>query len=137
MAPDRKEPVDSRPIPFWGYTMLTSDAKLANAFIRGARESGLPFSVFAVWYAIIAHLERDTGILTCTQRQPLARTAEMAVGDVHRAIDKLVATGVLLREERGRCRVHPSVMWRGELARRGRAEEDTPKLTLVDGGRMD
>jgi len=116
--------------------MVAADAKTANAFIRGARASGQPFSVFAVWYAITAHVERDTGFLACSQRQ-LAKTAEMAVGDVHRAIDKLVDMGVLIREERGRYRVHPSIMWNGQLELRGKAEEQSPTLTLIPGGRSE
>jgi hypothetical protein len=34
-------------------------------------------------------------------------------------------------------RVHPSVMWRGELAKREQLEKATPKLTVVDGGKAE
>ena len=43
----------------------------------------------------------------------------------------------LLKEGRGVYRVHPSVMWRGELAKRGQAEAGAPVLTLVGRGRED
>src|SRR3954447_26571186 len=100
------------------------------------RACSKPFSTLAVWFTISGFLERDTGVLTCTQRQ-LAKAAGMAVGDVHRALDALVAMGVLLREEKGKYRVHPSAMWRGQLEKRGQAEETAPMLTLVDGGKRD
>ncbi len=54
--------------------------------------------------------------MTCSQRQ-LAKTAGMAVNDVHKALDALVDMEVLIQEERGKYRVHPSAMWRGELDR--------------------
>jgi len=136
MAPFAKKGVESRPLRFWGFVMLSANEQAINAFIEGARVSGQPFSVLAVWFALGAHLERDTGFLTCSQRQ-LAKTAGMAVGEVHRAIDKLVEMGVLLREEKGKYRVHPSSMWRGGLDRRGEAEETAPRLTLVEGGKAD
>jgi len=116
--------------------MLASNAQTISAFLQEVRMSGQPFSVLAVWLAITAHLERDTGVLTCSQRQ-LAKTAGMAVGDVHRALDRLVSLGVLIREERGKYRVHPSAMWRGHLDIRGQAEETAPRLTLVEGGKID
>ena len=59
----------------------------------------------------------------------------MTQGDVHRALERLIEMGVLLREGRGGYRVHPSVMWRGELAKRGQAEAGAPVLTLVEGGK--
>jgi len=43
--------------------------------------------------------------------------------------------GVLLRESRGQYRVHPAVMWKGELAKREKVAAVTPDLTLVDGGK--
>jgi len=116
--------------------MFSAHAQTVTAFLNDVRESKQPFSVLAIWFAIAAHLELDTGVLTCSQRQ-LAKTAGMNVGDVHRALDILVGMGVLIREEKGRYRVHPSVMWRGQLVTRGQAEETTPTLTLVPGGRTD
>lgn len=114
--------------------MFAANTQTITAFLNDVRESKQPFSVLAVWFAIAGHLELDTGVLTCSQRQ-LAKTAGMDVSDVHKALDILVRMGALLREERGRYRVHPSVMWRGQLVTRGQAEETTPALTLVPGGR--
>jgi hypothetical protein len=136
MAPHAKKAVSSQPIPFWIYSMISGNAQVVNAFLTEVRESKQPFSALAVWFAIAAHLELDTGVLTCSQRQ-LAKTAGMNVGEVNRALDILVKMGTLIREERGRYRVHPSVMWRGQLALRGQAEETAPRLTLVEGGRED
>jgi len=116
--------------------MFSANAQTIHSFLAEVRSSRQPFSVLAVWLAIAGHLEFDTGILTCSQRQ-LAKTAGMTVGDVHKALDILVAMGSLIREERGRYRVHPSVMWRGQLSERGQAEEAAPRLTLVEGGRED
>ena len=136
MPPPVRKAVESRPSPLWVYVMMSANAKTVTAFLQGARASGQPFSVLAGWLAITAHIELDTGILTCSQRQ-LARTAGMTIGEMHRAIDKLVEMGALLREERGKYRVHPSIMWRGQLERRGQAEANAPVLTLVDGGKTD
>jgi len=116
--------------------MLSANAQTINAFLTEVRSSRQPFSVLAVWFAIAAHLEFDTGELTCSQRQ-LAKTAGMTAGDVHKALDILVAMGVLIREQKGRYRVHPSAMWRGQLSARGQAEETVPRLTLVEGGKAD
>jgi hypothetical protein len=44
--------------------------------------------------------------------------------------------GVLLRESRGRYRVHPAVMWKGELVKREKVAAVTPNLTLVEGGKV-
>jgi DNA-binding IclR family transcriptional regulator len=116
--------------------MLATDVEQMSSFLHEVRSSGRSSSVFAVFLALSAFVERDTGVLTCSQRQ-LARTAGVNSADAHRALDRLVELGVLIREGRGKYRVHPSVMWRGELARRGQAEEAAPKLTLVDGGKSD
>jgi hypothetical protein len=43
--------------------------------------------------------------------------------------------GALLREERGQYRVHPRLMWKGELAGRERVEAVSPELRLVEGGK--
>jgi hypothetical protein len=134
MAPSRKKAVESRPLPFWSYAMLAADVSTMSAFLEEVRACSKPFSTLAVWFAISAFIERDTGVLTCSQRQ-LARAAGMAVGDVSRALEQLVSMGALIREERGKYRVHPSVMWRGTLDRRGQAEETAPRLTLVEGGK--
>jgi len=116
--------------------MLAADVEQMSSFLHQVRAGGRSSATFAVFLAISSFVERDTGILTCSQRQ-LAKMAGLNIADAHRALDKLVELGVLLREEKGRYRVHPSVMWRGELARRGQAEEATPTLTLVTGGRTD
>ena len=78
----------------------------------------------------------DAGELLCTQLT-LAKTADVSTGDVQRAVARLVEIGALLREGRGQYRVHPSVMWRGELAKREQAEAGTPVLTLVEGGKAE
>lgn len=116
--------------------MLAADVPTMSAFLEEVRACSKPFSTLAVWFTISGFLERDTGVLTCSQRQ-LAKAAGMAVGDVHRALDALVEMGVLLREERGKYKVHPSAMWRGQLSARGQAEEVSPRLTLVEGGKSD
>lgn len=136
MPPPTRKAVHSHPTPLWVYVMMSANVKTVTAFLEGARASGQPFSVLAAWFAMAAHLELDTGILTCSQRQ-LARTAGMTPGEIHRAIDKLVEMGALIRMEGGKYKVHPSVMWRGQLSQRGQAEETAPRLTLLEGGKED
>src|SRR3954465_15597470 len=128
MSLHAKKAVGSHRLPFWVFTMFAANTQPITAFLNDVRESKQPFSVLAVWFAIAGHLELDTGVLTCSQRQ-LAKTAGMTVGEVHRALDILVAMGTLIREQKGRYRVHPSIMWRGQLSVRGEVEETAPKLT--------
>jgi hypothetical protein len=136
MAPHTKKAVESRPLPFWRFVMLAADIEQMTSFLHEVRSSERSSSIFAVFLAISAFVERDTGALTCSQRQ-LARTAGVNIGDVYRALERLIEMRVLIREGKGKYRVHPSVMWRGQLALRGQAEETAPRLTLVEGGRED
>ena len=52
-------------------------------------------------------------------------------------VHALVEMGALIKQDRGRYKVHPALMWRGQLMRRVKYEEGMPNLTLVDGGRED
>ena len=61
------------------------------------------------------------------------RSAETTTLSAARA--PMVGFRVLLREERGRYRVHPAVMWKGELAKREKVAAMTPDLTLIEGGK--
>lgn len=116
--------------------MLAADLETMSAFLHRVKAGSRPYSTLAVWNILPAFLEWDTGALNASQRQ-LAKAAGVTPGDVSRAIDRLVELGVLIREEKGKYRVHPSAMWKGGLERRGHAEETTPRLTLVEGGRAD
>lgn len=116
--------------------MLAANVETVSAFLHEVKTGGRPFSTLAVWYALAPYVQRETGEITCSQRQ-LARTASVTLGDVRRAIIRLVEMGVLLKEGKGKYRIHPSVMWRGQLVSRGQAEEAAPRLTLVEGGKTD
>jgi hypothetical protein len=74
--------------------------------------------------------------LTCKQ-QELAKTAGVTQGDVYRALLRLVAMGALVKNGRGRYKVHPSLMWRGELTARDAAEVKTHPFTVVEGGKAE
>jgi DNA-binding IclR family transcriptional regulator len=93
------------------------------------------FATLAVWYALAPYVRRDTAEVICTQRT-LARTAGVSLGDVHRALARLVEMGALTRESRGQYRVHPALMWKGELAKRERAEAMAPELRVLEGGKV-
>ncbi len=120
----------------WGFVMVAASVETVSAFLHEVRAGPRAYSTLAVWLALAPYVKRDTGQIDCSQRQ-LAKTAGVALGDVSRALERLIEMGVLLKEGRGRYRVHPSVMWRGELAKRGQAEAGAPVLTLVEGGRED
>ncbi len=120
----------------WGFVMVAANVETISVFLHEIRAGARPYSTLAVWLAIAPYVRRDTGAVDCSQRQ-LAKTAGVAQSDVSRALERLVEIGVLLKERRGHYRVHPSVMWRGELAKRGQAEAGAPALTLVEGGRAD
>jgi DNA-binding IclR family transcriptional regulator len=93
-------------------------------------------ATLATWLALAPYVRRDTGEVLCTQRT-LARTAAISQADVFYGLARLVEMGALLREGRGRYRVHPRLLWKGELAGRERAEAGAPELRLVEGGKVD
>jgi DNA-binding IclR family transcriptional regulator len=116
--------------------MLAADVDQMSSFLHEVRAGGRAASTLSVFLALAAFVERDTGLLACSQRQ-LARTAGVDISDTNRALDRLVEIGVLIREGKGKYRVHPSVMWRGQLSGREKAEETAPRLTLYEGGKGD
>ncbi len=120
----------------WGFVMVAASVETVSAFLHEVRAGGRPYTTLAVWMALAPYVKRDTGEVTCSQRE-LAATAGVTKSDVYKALDRLLEMGVLLRDGRGRYRVHPAVMWRGELAKRGQAEAGAPVLTLVEGGKSD
>ena len=101
--------------------MLAANAQTVATFLQEVSTAPRGFSVLRVFYALAPYVQRDTGLVDCSQRT-LAKTANVNLGDVSRAMKRLVAMGVLLKEDRGRYRIHPAVMWRGELTRREQAE---------------
>jgi DNA-binding IclR family transcriptional regulator len=101
--------------------MVASSTETVSAFLREIGQGPRAFATLAVWYALAPYVRRDTAEVICTQRT-LANTAGVSRGDVQRAIARLVEMGVLLRDGRGQYRVHPSVMWKGELVKRERSE---------------
>ena len=73
------------------------------------------------------------GEVLCSQRS-WRETAAMTQAR-SRGLGRLVEMGALLREGHGCYRVHPRLMWKGELAGRERVEAVSPELRLVDGGK--
>ena len=114
--------------------MLASRPETIAAFLKEVAAGPRGFATLRVWYALCPYVRRDTAEVVCTQRT-LAKTAGVSIGDVQRAVARLVEMGVLLRDGRGTYRVHPSVMWKGELVKRERTEAVMPKLKLVREGR--
>jgi DNA-binding MarR family transcriptional regulator len=114
----------------WSFAMVTASQETVSAFLREIGQGPRAFATLAVWYALAPFVRRDTAEVVCTQRT-LARTAGVSLGDVTRALSRLVAMGVLVKDGRGAYRVHPSVMWKGELVKRERTEAVMPKLQLV------
>jgi hypothetical protein len=114
----------------WTFTMVASLAEQMKAFLKVIGEGPRPFSTLAVWNALLPYVRRDTGEILCSQRR-LADTTGVDISDVSRGLRRLVEIGALIQEGRGRYRVHPSMMWKGELAKREEAEAAAPKLALV------
>jgi hypothetical protein len=119
---------------FWSFVMTTAKAEAIGAILEAIVGGPRGYATLRVFASLGPYLRRDTGEILCTQHT-LAKTAKVSAGDVQRALIRLVEIGVLLKEGRGRYRVHPSVMWKGELANREKVEAVTPALTLVKGGR--
>jgi hypothetical protein len=114
----------------WSFTMVASEAEQTSAFLKAIAEGPRSFSTLAVWNALLPFIRRDTGEILCGQRK-LAQTAHVALGDVPRALARLVEMGALLKEGKGSYRVHPAFMWKGELAKRERAVKAAPSLHAV------
>src|SRR3954454_11053249 len=140
MSPPHRERRSSFDLPatqrVWSFVMVAASVETISAFLHQIGSGPRAFATLAVWNALTPYVRRDTGEIMCSQ-PTLAKTAGVTQGDVYRAIVRLLEIGVLLKEGRGRYRIHPSVMWRGQLEKRGQAEETAPKLTLVEGGRID
>ena len=114
----------------WSYVMVNSDEANMQAFLKAVGEGPRPFSTLAVWNGLLPFVRRDTLELLCGQRR-LAQTAGVSLGDVSRALARLVEMGCLLQEGKGRYRANPAFIWRGELAKREKAQAEAPKLRLI------
>ena len=115
----------------WRFAMIAAREDLMAAFMQAISSGPRPFATLAVWNAIAPFVRRDTGEIVCTQRR-LAKTAAITQGNVASALKRLVEIGALERLERGQYRVHPRLMWKGELAKREAAEKRAPPLRLVE-----
>jgi hypothetical protein len=115
----------------WSFAMVAANPEKVAAFLREIAAGPRAFATLAVWYALAPYVRRDTGEVLCTQRT-LAQTAGVSRGDVQRAMARLVEIGALALESRGQYRVHPRLMWKGELAKREAAEKLAPPLRLVE-----
>jgi hypothetical protein len=133
---DAGEPIEPLPTSgrVWSFVMIAASAETVSAFLHEIAAGSRGFATLRVWHALAPYLERDTGRLTCSQRT-LAKTAGVTQGDVYRALLRLTAMGALIQDGRGKYRIHPAVMWRGELATRQEAEGKTHPFTVVEGGK--
>ena len=110
--------------------MIAARQDVMADFLKAIGSGPRSYATLATWYALAPFVRRDTGEVVCTQRT-LARTASIAVGDVSRALIRLVEIGALEQEGRGKYRVNPSLMWKGELAKRENAEKAAPARRLA------
>lgn len=114
----------------WSFVMVTAEAKNMATFLEMVGSGPRPFSTLAVWNAMLPYIRRDTGEIVCGQRK-LAQTAGVSLGDVPRALKRLVEMDVLIKEAKGVYRVNPAFAWRGTLAKREAAEKAAPRLQVV------
>ena len=110
--PDAVEP--------WSFAMVAASPETVAAFLRAVAEGPRGFATLPGLVRPAPYVRRDTGEVLCSQRA-LARTAGVSIGDVQRAMARLVEMGALLRRTRA-VPGHPRLMWKGELAKRERAE---------------
>jgi Firmicute plasmid replication protein (RepL) len=115
----------------WRFAMIAAREELTAAFMQAIISGPRALATLAVWNAIAPYVRLDTGELVCTQRR-LAKTAAITQGDVSRGLERLVEIGALERLERGQYRIHPTLMWRGELAKREAAEKRAPPLRVLE-----
>jgi hypothetical protein len=102
--------------------MVAAQSELVAAFLKAIRSGPRAYATLAVWNALTPFVRPDTGELLCTQRT-LAQVAAVTRSDVYRALARLVEIGALEHLEGGQYRIHPTLMWKGELARREAAEK--------------
>jgi hypothetical protein len=114
----------------WSFVMLAAKPELMAAFMRAIHAGPRAHATLATWHALAPYVRRDTGEVVCSQRT-LAETASITRADVYYGLGRLVEMGALLRDGYGQYRVHPRLLWKGELAKREQAEAVTPKLQLV------
>ena len=116
--------------------ILPATAETASAFLKAVAAGPFAYATLLVWCALGPYVRPETGEIRCTLRM-LARTAGLSVRDVSRALERLGEIGVLLRDARGRYRIHPRVALQGAAAKREPARPPPPKLTLIDGGKAE
>jgi hypothetical protein len=115
----------------WPYIMLSREQarEIQGRILDGPRPGAtLAVWMLAVWMAALSYAAYGTGEIEAS-RQELAKLSRIDADEVSRALSRLVKLGALLRTERGRYMVHPSVAWHGPLASRDAAER---KLAPVD-----
>jgi hypothetical protein len=110
----------------WPFVMLSREQ--AREIVCRINAGPRPGTTFAVWMAALSYAAYGTGEIEAT-RQDLAKLLRIDADEVSRALSRLVKLGGLLRTERGRYMVHPSVAWSGPQASR---EAATRKLEPVD-----
>jgi hypothetical protein len=116
--------------------MIPATAETAAAFLKAIATGPFAYVTLLVWFALGPYVRPESGEIRCTLRM-LARSAGVSVRDVSRALERLVEIGVLLRDQRGRYRIHPCVDLQGEAARREPVRPPLPKLTLINGGKTE
>ena len=114
-----------------GFVMVASEAQQMSAFLKAIMDGPRALSTLAVWNGLLPYIRRDTGEIIAGQRK-IAETSHVALGDVSRALARLVEMGVLLKEGKGTYRVHPAFAWKGELASRETKLTAAPKLRLLE-----
>ena len=86
--------------------MVAASPEKVAALLQEIAAGPRGYATLRVWYSLAPYVRRDTGEVLCTQRT-LARTAGVSIGDVQRAMARLVEIGALTREE-PRPVPHPS-----------------------------
>src|SRR2546423_10893368 len=73
----------------WCFAMIASRADTIASLLHAIASGPRAFSTLSVWNALSPYVRRDTAEVVCSQRT-LAKTAGVAVGDVSRALGRLV-----------------------------------------------
>lgn len=103
----------------WPFVML--NRKVAGDIQRKIVAGERAGTTLSVWLAALFFAEYGSGRIAAS-RQQLADQAGTNPVEVTRALSKLVTLGALMRTERGRYSLHPSVAWHGPLSSREAAE---------------
>lgn len=114
------------------YTMISHEQlRVVLKIINGGERPGM---TLRVWTALVSHIQRDRNGVCAVMAGPtrLAADADTTPAEASRALNIMARANILLRLGPGRYAINPHVGLNGDLTRRGVAQQEAPRLRLVE-----